>query len=195
MDISDDLKLVLPLYDGRLYAYHTPLSPAAFHGYYRLLAQAHADFLAGGNYFQLEGPRIAADLVRDKAAQDAAQRGDVDAAGHGSDAQAVSLFAELKRLTVIGVTKPEGWVPLPVDAAIREHALDPDDWDEVLSELVFFTCYVALATHRKRAETIRALALLLGADTTSSEPTAFLASLPTSTPAAATPPATSSVPS
>lgn len=184
MQINDALNLVVPIRtEGvTISAFHTPISREVFEANYRLIAAVRSDLDAGGVYYQMgAGPRIAAMAMRDRARRDAEARGDVGPDGKPTARDAESLFAEIKRLTLILAPSDGGWQPLPVDAAIQHGTIDADEWDETLAQIVFFTCYFALARKAERATQSGAIASLLNASTTSSALSEYVSSLPQST--------------
>ena len=178
--ISNDLKLVIPVRDD-LYAYHVPISSEVFEANYRIIAATKAQLAGKGVYYQMDtGPRIAAMALRDEGRRDAELRGDFDETGKPKDA-AHSLLTELKRLTTILGPTPAGWEPMPVDAAIHNGVLDPDEWQEALSAIVFFTCHYALAKKAQRSEVADAVAGILSASITASSVSEYASSLKKST--------------
>lgn len=201
MKINDALNLVLPVRDGpsgtEVMAFHAPISREVFEAHYKLLAYTKANLAAEGIYYQMDsGPRIAAMVLRDKAKHDAELQGDMDDGGKPAARAADALFQELKRLTTILGPTENGWQTLPVDAAIQAGLVDREEWDETLSAIVFFTCHYALARAAERQGIGQATASVLKASVTSSPLSEYVSSLPKSTtPAASTAKAASSVPS
>jgi hypothetical protein len=182
--ITDDLKLVLPVRGDKeatvVHAYHTPISRAVFEANYRILAGTRASMLAKGTAYMMDaGPRIAALALADEGKRDAADQGEK------GDGGATALLGELRRLTTILAPGQGGWEMLPVDAAIAQGAIDAEEWDEVASALVFFTCVYAMARKSEKARVASVTALTLGGEITSSSATAFADSLPTLTKAEA----------
>jgi hypothetical protein len=180
----------------RIYAYHSPISREVFEANYRILAATKSALAAkGSHYLMSSGPRIAALTLKDEGRKDAVDRGLFDEDGNPQDEGTPALFAEIKRLTTILCPGPNGWDLLPVDTAISAGKIDSEDWEEVASSIVFFCCHYAMARKADRETVARGTASLLGSSITSSNPTEFVASLPTSTQAAPTKPAPSSIPS
>jgi len=173
--INEALNLVLPVRDDgaiTIYAYHTPISREVFEANYRLLAATKAALSDKGVMYQMDsGPRIAALALKDEGRS-----------GEEDDNAALSLLAELKRLTMILCPAADGWKMLPVDGAIAQGLIDADDWGEVESAIVFFTCLYALSRKATRKKGAEAMASLLSGSITSSSALDFAASLPTSTP-------------
>lgn len=178
--ITDDLKLVLSLRgdDGgaAVHAYHTPISRAVFEANYRILASTRAAMIAKGLAYMMDvGPRIAGLALVDEGKRDAAEQGEKGDGGAGA------LLGEIARLTTILAPGPSGWEMLPVETAIAQEVIDAEEWDEVASSIVFFTCVYAMARKSERSRVASVTASTLGAAITSSPATEYAASLQTST--------------
>lgn len=186
MKINESLNIVLPIRSEdstpTLYAYHTPISREVFEANYRILAATKAALSGKGLQFLAgTGPQIAALALRDEARKDARDSGDVDSQGNPSEHACDALLADLKRLTMVVAPTPQGWDKVPVDVAIQKGYMTREEWPDVESALTFFTCLYALSPRAKLQETASATASILGAFTTSSSITDWVASLPTST--------------
>lgn len=180
MQITETLSIALPV--GEAQAFHTPISREVFEANYRILAATKASLAGKGLQYQMSaGPRIASLTLLDECREDSMERGNLDNAGNPSDLKARALLAEIKRLTMILIPSTTGYDMVPVDTAISRGAIDSDDWREVESSLVFFTCHVALATKGERAALIRATASLLNGVSTSSDISEYASSSLTST--------------
>ncbi|WP_430229713.1 hypothetical protein [Paraburkholderia tropica] len=181
----------------RIHAFHTPVSKAVFDQNFCLLASTKAAMEGKGRqYLMSAGPRIAALTLRDEGRKDAESRGNVDDNGNPNEDDVRAFFAEIKRLTTILCPGQTGWEMLPVDLAISGGKIDAEDWEEVESAIVFFTCHYSMAKKADRKRIAQATATFLRASTTHSPLSAYLASLPNSTPAeTSAPKAASSVPS
>lgn len=194
MKLNEALNLVLPV--GALRAYHTPISREVFEANYRVLAATKAQLSSKGIYYQMDaGPRIACLTLQDEGRKDAEDRGDVDDKGNPRDALTPALLEEIKRLTVILCPSDKGFDLMPVDAAIGAHRLDPEDWAEALSAIVFFTCLCCLSPRASRQDIAKATAGLLKGSTTSLSPMEAATSLPSSTRSEPPKAAASAVPS
>lgn len=168
----------------RVYAFHTPVSREIFEMNYRILAATKSALASkGSHYLMSAGPRIAAMTLKDEGRKDAAARGSFDEQGTLIDNETKAFLAELKRLTMVLCAGPNGWDLLPVDTAISGGRMDDEDWEEVISAIVFFTSHVSMAKKADRPVATKATASLLGASITSLTPTEFAASLQNSTPA------------
>lgn len=195
MKITADLKLVVPIYIDEsgapiLQAYHVPISREVFEANYRIISATHAAiFDRGAHHAAITGPVIARLRMKDEGMADARMN------NMTGDGGVDALFAEIKRLTTILAPCSTGWDMLPVDTAIMRKDLEPEDWDEVLSKIVFFTCAYAMVTRQRRNEMAGAIAGMLAGSITSSSLTEFVAGLPRSTVAVPSIMAASSVPS
>jgi len=212
MKIDDNRNLVIPVVtervtskvDGkdvvedvvRIYAFHTVLSKAVFDANYRALASTKSAMASKGKHYLMSaGPRIAALTLRDEGLREAESRGNFDANGQVIDESTDAFFAEIKRLTTILCPGPNGWEYLPVDSAIKGGKIDEEDWQEVESAIVFFSCHVAMSRKADRQRIAQVTASLLDSSITSSTLTEFAGSLPTSTQVAPTTATHSSIPS
>ncbi|HXS04804.1 MAG TPA: hypothetical protein VN731_10030 [Rhodanobacter sp.] len=185
MRIDEQLRLVTAV-EGDIRAYHVPLPRDVFEANYRLLASTKAAMMAKGAAFMADaGPRIATLLLKDEARADR----------EDSEAAVTSLLQDIQRLTTVLVPTPNGWEQLPVQTAITRQAIDAESWAEVESSLLFFTCHSCMSRRMERAGVMKALALIVGGEITSSSITDYLASLPTSTATSGTQKPASSVPS
>lgn len=178
--INDELNLVVPVRSGdsgvSIYAYHSPISREVFEANYRLLGAAKAALASKGVYFMMDvGPRVAALTLKDEGRKEAEEQGE------SGDGGASSLLEEIKRLTLILVPGAAGWELVPVDSALSQGAIDPEEWSEAQSAIVFFTCHCALSRKADRGKVAKATASVLKGWSTSSTATAYAASLPTST--------------
>ncbi|HKS76268.1 MAG TPA: hypothetical protein VJQ82_23850 [Terriglobales bacterium] len=180
----------------KVWAYHTPISKEVFDSHFRVLAATKSALSdKGAHYLRMTAPRVAYLTLKDEGKKDAFARGSIDAQGNARDEETPALMAELKRLTMILAPGAHGWETLPVDAAISTGKIDAEDWDEVASSIVFFSCHYAISRKADRETTARAYAFLLDASITYSTPTQFLASLPSSMSAQPTEIQRSSIPS
>ena len=168
----------------RVHAFHTPISREIFELNYRVLASTKSSLAGkGSHYLMSAGPRIAAMALKDEGRKDAIARGSFDEHGNVIDNETQGFLLEIKRLTVLLCAGQNGWEMLPVDAAIAAGKIDSEDWEEVASSIVFFSCHYAMARKADRETTAKATASLLGAELTSSSPMEFVASSVISTPA------------
>lgn len=181
MQINESLNLVFPIRSDDkgpiIYAYHSPISRDVFEANYRILSATKSALSSKGAHFLMDaGPRIAALTLRDEGRKDAADRGEFDPQGKPLDGGAEALSVELKRLTTVLLPSASGWENVPVDAALSRGSIDPEEWKEAESALVFFTCHYALASRANRTVVAQATASLLGGSSTSSSITEWIAS-------------------
>jgi len=174
MKIDDNLNVVIPLRSDdkgvKLYAYHTPIPKEVFKANSILLAATNTEIGRHGEYFQMGlGPRIATEILIKEAKKES------------QEADAAALLNEIKRLTTVLVSTESGWEHMPVDAAIRAKKVEQEEWEEVESDLIFFTCHYFLVKLSGREKAMNALMSLLQGLKTSSTITAFINSLQTST--------------
>lgn len=178
MKIDRKLNLVLPLDrgDGKInYVHSVPLSREVFERYYSVIAQTFTEIYRGG-YSVQSGPLVAYLILKDIATKSGVWEGD--------DGVERGLVAEMIRLSnVIVPSETGGWKTVPFQDALDAKLFDEDDLAEVQNILVFFM--VESATRRKKElpSIYAMMADFWNAQTTSSNCTAFAASLPTSTPA------------
>lgn len=171
MRLNEALNLVLPC--GNLQAHHSPISREVFEANYRILAATRAALSGKGVVYQMyAGPRIAKLALLDESKADAEER------EHDTGP---AFLAELKRLTVILCPTPQGFTPMPVDAAIQGNHIDAEDWAEAEAGIVFFTCVWSMESRAERTKVAQAMASLLKGSTTSSSASEFAASLAAST--------------
>lgn len=164
------LHLVIPIeQEGRtVYAHSAPITAEQFAGSYLLMAKAFARIYKE-DLGVLAGPRVAAMLLREVAVS------------LGRDDEGERLLQDVRRLTnVIGPTD-QGWVPLPLDDALKSGAIDKEDAGEVENAAAFFTLAWHMHKRSEREEVLASAAEIWSAQLTSSDCTAYLASLPTST--------------
>lgn len=188
MDINESLNLVVPVTDT-INAYHTPISREVYQANFRILGQAKAAIYAQGlPYAAGVGPLQAALTLREEGELLAQARGKEGDSGAGA------FLKEIDRLTTILVPGSSGYDMVPVDAALAEGFITTSDYDEVESAIVFFTFELWVNRNRNKASLATLAASIVGGSITSSSITEYSASLRTSTKAATTRKAASSVP-
>jgi hypothetical protein len=156
-----------------VWAYVTPIDYNVFRANYRVI-------VAAKNELDKIGPRNALPVAVD-ALLDAARE---DAIGRDTEDTGPALLAEIMRQTTILAPGPKGFEYLPADAAIARKIISENDWHDGECVIVFFTCNFLVAMRSRRAQMAGLLAKMFNGSITSSPPTEFVASLPTSTPAA-----------
>ncbi len=178
MQINSALNIVIPIrFDdagsATIYAYHTPISREVFEANYRLI---------GGTLAMLQSKSVGTNVVdvatlalKDIGRRDAREWGLPEGLSIEDGGMAVPLLAELKRLTQIISPSPAGYITIPVDVALNTKAIDPDDWSEAESALVFFMS--GFSTKRRNLPQVAAdLASPLLGSITSLPPSAWIAS-------------------
>ena len=184
MRLNDALNLVLSVRtDGNgnpiLFAHSTPISREVFEANFRVISATYAEIFEHGiKYAVMAGPRIAALALVDHGKKE--QAANVLDEGQG-DNPAESLIAEIKRLTSIICPGENGWETLPVDVAIQRKRIAPDDWTDLLGNLVFFTCASAMAKRDAKRAIMEVIASSMRASIVSLNCTEYAASLPKST--------------
>ncbi|HQT68620.1 MAG TPA: hypothetical protein PLC74_13565 [Acetobacteraceae bacterium] len=174
--ITGDLKLVVPIRDG-FSAYHTPISREVYDHCFRVLRDAKVDLIGTSARHAFAARGDAALYLR--------EAGRKLAADGGEDGGASALLVDLKRLTMVLVPTDQGFSTMPVDAAISAGKMKADEWSDVESSIVFFTCWLS-GTPRKDIPTEANLAAsLIGGSMTSLTAMEWAASLKTSTTATA----------
>ncbi len=178
LSISDKLYLTIPVYDADnktivAYAHSAPISQEVFEAHFLLLGAAFSQLHRKGLGI-VSGPRVAALLVR-KVAEE-----------QGDELGGISLMNEIRRLTNFVRREPDGWVTRPFQEVVDHALLPPEDVSEVLNQIVFFIVTSAIQQRHERKEMMDGAARIWGSRTSSSDFTAFVASLGTSTKAAVT---------
>ena len=184
MKLDSNLNLVVPIRtndngETLIFGYHTPISRQVFEANYRILAAVKAELASKNIQYQMAtGPIIAGLVLIDEAKKNAISDGDVDKNGCAVIDGAIALLADIKRLTMVLLPTETGWVSRPVDSAIATGQIDEDEWSEVESALVFFTCHCALVKRAQRAAMFKATSAVLQGVSTSLTLTEFSDSLP-----------------
>jgi hypothetical protein len=173
--IDKKLNLVVPVAGGWVHA--VPISYAIFEKYFLPISKAFAQVYSEG-LGTLAGPRVAHLLLKKIAIEDQVWEG-IEGVENG-------LMNEIIRLSNFISPGDHGWGTLPLYEAIRQQKLDEEEVSEVLNALVFFTLTSLMHKKDERARTFAGVMHFWRAQTTLLDSTAFLASLPTSTPDAPT---------
>ena len=176
MELDRGLNLVISVErsDGvTVYVHSTPISRDVFKQFYRVIWKTFTALYENGAQGAITSTRVAGMMLREFAAQQ-------------GQAQAVEtgLFAEIRRLSDVIVPSDRGWVTAPFYDAVERGVIDADDMDEVENIVSFFIVNSAMLKKRERDAILTDRAENLGWRTTSSNSTAFAASLTTSTPVA-----------
>ena len=180
MKIDKSLNLVFPIdrEDGQVFVHSTPISHDVFRRYYDVLAKTLAWIYQNG-VSAISGPKIAAMVLEDIAKSMDKWDGEAGVAN--------GLMAELRRSSsIIMPAAKGGWFANPLQMAIDEKRLDPEEIEEVEGVIVFFICVSATLARAQRGPILAAAADLWGAHVSSSSFTEFLSSLRTPTAPATT---------
>lgn len=172
MKLNEKLNFVIPIYGNddviTAYVHSTPISREVFEAHFLIISRVFAAIHAEG-LGEIAGPRVAA-LVMKKVAE---RMNDPESAE--------SLLNEIRRLSNAVVRNPGGWIKMPLQDAIDGKHIDDEDAAEVLNALVFFTATSAMHRRQVAREVLNGAARLWGAQISSLDFTAFVASLKTST--------------
>jgi hypothetical protein len=175
MRLNEKLNLVIPIYDAddkiSAYAHSTPISREAFEDSFVLISKTFSA-IHGEGLGSIAGPRVASLILREVAKRNDDKAGTLTAA-------ALTLMNEIRRLTNVLTPGPNGWTMIPFEEAAK--TIDPDDLSEVENAIVFFIVYSAMHKRQTLKDLLTGAAKMWGAQVSSLTPTAFAASLPTST--------------
>jgi hypothetical protein len=183
--ISRKLNIVLPpieTKDGELYIHSTPVGRQVFESCYRSMAKTVAGLVSEG-IGPITGPSVALLALQSEA----------DLLGEGDKVSGL-FMSEVRRLTNCAIAGKDEIFPYAV--ALQRNLLDEDQASEVENILVYFTLvsWIRLPSGLSSSMGLDGLQQLWRAQTTSSDLTAFMRSLPTSTPVVNTGEKTPTVP-
>ena len=185
MKINENLDIVLDIRqneDGKptLRVFHVPISRDVFELNYRILSATFSEVWAPGSFHAMSvGPRISSMVLKDVARR---QSEASDETPDDRTNPAASFLSEIKRLSMILCPTPSGWEKIPVQSAISKGIIDEEEWQEVESVLVFFTCAFHLAKRSERESRMKILLGLLKGQPASSLSMESTDSLPISMP-------------
>jgi hypothetical protein len=169
--LNRKLNLVLSVEtdEGPIHVHSSPIGRNIFEDNFLVISRAFTAVYTNG-LGPVTGPRVAALLLKQEA----------ETLNIWPKTQQ-SLMAEIYRLTNVIAPGPNGWETMPFDVARKRDILDDDAAAEVENCIVYFTC--ASSVHLKAELTVamEGLSTLWGAQTTSSNATEYMRSLPTST--------------
>lgn len=161
-----NLQITLQNEDGQDFTiYSQPVAREVFNKFYLPLSRMFTEITAMN--LLVMAPQVAANMLQD-IAKDLNMLEDVK-----------SFMAELRRLTSVITATDAGWQPVPLDVAINRELLDDDDLALIEGSLVFFTAVSFIAVKQDRGPLLNGAAAMWGLQTTSSDITALLNSLPT----------------
>jgi hypothetical protein len=168
LSLSEKLHLVIPVYaaDGETvtaYVHSAPISREVFEAHFMLLAKTFAAIHASGLGI-VAGPRVASLLLSRTAEEQRDELG------------ALALMNEIRRLTNVSLRTPQGWDALPFQHVADQGMLDAEDLAEVTNAIVFFIVTSSMQRKTDRKMMMDGAARLWGAQTSSLDFTAFVAS-------------------
>lgn len=177
MKIDKNLYLVVPVERADevvVYIHAAPISRECFDQNYMLIGKAFNAIYDEG-LGATSGPRLAMKLLR-TVARDMNQLAAVEK----------GLFVDMRQRMNVVAPGDNGWTHMPIDVALKQHAIDEDDLEEAENAIAFFT--VVWSMHKKRAArgVMTGAAILWDAQLSSLNAMAFSTSLSTSTKLAST---------
>lgn len=173
MKISRSMNLVLnaETESGAGYVHSAPISKEVYKQHFFILSKTFAAIFGEG-LGAVAGPRIAY-LMLEKMATDAN-------IWDGADGVRNTLVTEIIRLSsLVYPVEGKGWDTIPLDMAISREIVDIDD---VIGELVFFTCVYAINNPKQAKSVMAIVGGLWGSQITSLSVTDWMDSLLTSKP-------------
>ena len=168
MKIDQSLNLVSTVErDGfPLYVYVTPFPYEVIEQYYGILGQTFSRFYQ--DIGQIGSPRVAGMMLRE-AAKSAMPEGFTG----------TTVMDEIHRLARVVVFVDGRWQQLPLGQALDKGVIDKEEWRDVEGEVCFFIVSCAMQKRNLIKGLVGSVLGMYGAQLTSSNITAFLASLPT----------------
>ncbi|EKM5742879.1 hypothetical protein PU345_002156 [Enterobacter kobei] len=174
MKINNNLNLVVTHEndDGdKVYVHARPLSREIFRENFVILSKVYSALFSQGLGI-IAGPR-AAYMMLEMTARDAG-------VWEGKSGVENTLVKHIiNGCTAILPVEGKGWKSIPLEVAIEQGTVDPD---EVLGEIVFFTCICGINKREQVPDLMSAVSGIWGSQVTSSDATAFANSLKTSPP-------------
>jgi hypothetical protein len=177
MKIARNMNLIVEVETerGMCRVHSVPISKAVYRQHFFILSKVFAAIFSEG-LGVVAGPRIAYLLLEKIAA-------DMDI-WEGPDGVRNTLVNEIIRLSnLIYPVEGKGWDNQPLEVALDKGLVEPDD---VMGELVFFTCVSAINKPPQAEALMEKVSGLWSSQITSLNVTDWTASLPTSMPAAST---------
>lgn len=173
--LDKKLNIVLPIDSG--WVHSTPVSYEIFEKYFIPISKAFARVFNEG-LGTFAGPRVAY-LMLKKVAEEDGNWETPDGQGVGQ-----GLLNEIIRLSnvILPAEGGHGWITMPLYEVLRQSKLDHDEKSEVLNGLVFFTLASSMARKTDLRGMLSGIVKFWDGQITSLDSTAYLASLPISTP-------------
>lgn len=175
MKISRSMNLIVPVQmdAGMAYIHSMPISKEIYKEHFFILGKTFSAIFSEG-LGAMAGPRVAY-LMLEKLSKE----GEI---WEGPQGVKNTLVNEIIRLSnLVYPVEGKGWDSKPLDVAIDSGVVDIDD---VISELVFFTCVCAINKPDQATPLMNVVSGLWNSAITSLNLTAWIASLPISKPPA-----------
>ncbi|MGL5386634.1 MAG: hypothetical protein ACRDCA_12400 [Serratia sp. (in: enterobacteria)] len=171
MEISRKMNLVTPVETdtGVIYVHSVPISKEIYREHFLPLSKTFAAIFGQGLNV-IAGPRVAYMMLENISKLDQTWEG-----AHGVKNTLVQEI--IRNSTAIVPVEGKGWEEIPLDVAISRDIVDPDD---VLGEIVFFTCVYTINKPAQAKSLMEDVSSLWGSVYTSQTATEWLTSLQTS---------------
>lgn len=154
---------------GPAHIHSCPIAREVFEDNFLVISRAFTAVYTNG-LGPVTGPRVAALLLKEEAKK----------LGVWERTQQ-SLLAEIYRLTNVVAPGDSGWETMPFDVAKKRGVLDDDAAAEVENCIVYFICASSIHLRAEMAVAMEGLNTLWSAQTTLSNVTEYMHSLPTLT--------------
>ncbi len=176
MRINRKLNVVFTVEGGErdILVHAAPIAYEVFKRYFFTITKTYAAIMENGpDYTVRMGPRVARMMLERIAKADGAWDG-VDGVENG-------LVTEIRRLTNVLLPMDNGWDLIPYHDAVEKTIISEEDADELENAIVFFTVVSAAPRPKDAQEMVEMAFGIWGAETTYSNATDYLNSLPIST--------------
>lgn len=173
MKISRNLNLIIPVQTekGKAWVHATPISKEVFKEHFFILSKTFSAIFSEG-LGVVAGPRVAF-LMLERIASDMN-------IWEGEKGVRNTLVNEVIRLAnLVYPVEGKGYDTIPLDMALERDVVDIDD---VIGELVFFTCVSSINSADQTKATMDVVNGIWGTRISSLQLTGWIASLPTSKP-------------
>lgn len=182
MRIDKRLNIVIPIYEDNsddspvvAYVHSTPLAEAIVDRYFMVLGQTYNAIFSQGLGFAA-GPGHAMRVLRHIATERGAWHD-----RNGETGVERGLVEEMRRLTNVAALDKDGrWNALPLQVALDQGIISPEDKSEVENAIAFFIASCATLNRAQREGVMKAAGEIWGAQITYSNFTEWLNSLKTS---------------
>lgn len=179
MRFTRDSKLTFPVETenhGRVYVYSIPLARVLFEQFCMELGETYSQCFGAYDprHVAMTAPQLAYPLLK----KTAIKLGTWD----GPSGVQAGLVNELSRLTQVAYAGEAGWEKLPLELALKREILDEDSYSEALSTLVFTLLAARVGPKSLMEHSMLAAGSPRDWQATSLDFSAYLNSLPTSTP-------------